>query len=79
MLSLDEFKDLLVTYRTFPGERIIIPLHRRRSADLLTPVSAFLQLRKNARMPFLFRVSGGRRKDGAVLVPWPQSLHDRDG
>ena len=62
MLSLDEFKDLLVTYRTFPGERIIIPLHRRRSADLLTPVSAFLQLRKNARMPFLFEsVEGGEK------------------
>lgn len=62
MLSLDDFKDLATANRMIPGERIIIPLHRRRSADLLTPVSAFLQLRENARMPFLLEsVEGGEK------------------
>ncbi len=45
------------------GQRVMLPLARRRSADLLTPVSAFLALRQSgAALPFLFEsVEGGER------------------
>ncbi len=45
------------------GRRVFLPLVRRRSADLLTPVSAFLALRQSgATLPFLFEsVEGGER------------------
>ena len=42
--------------------RFSIPLSRRLSADLLTPVSAFLALREGAEMPFLLEsVEGGEK------------------
>ena len=42
--------------------RVAVPLTRRLSADLLTPVSAFLALREGARLPFLLEsVEGGER------------------
>ncbi|HYE58990.1 MAG TPA: anthranilate synthase component I [Rhodothermales bacterium] len=40
--------------------RLLVPVTRRRSADLLTPVSAFLAVRDTATMPFLLEsVEGG--------------------
>ena len=42
--------------------RFVLPVHRRLSADLLTPVSAFLALREGARYAFLFEsVEGGEK------------------
>lgn len=61
-MTLQAFKDLVASERQHDGERIIVPVHRRRSADLLTPVSAFLHLRKDATMPFLLEsVEGGEK------------------
>jgi anthranilate synthase component 1 len=40
--------------------RVVVPLVRRRSADLMTPVAAFLRLREAGRFPFLLEsVEGG--------------------
>ncbi len=45
-----------------PSRARIIPVHRRMSADLLTPVSTFLQLRKAGSHPFLLEsVEGGEK------------------
>ena len=42
--------------------RFVVPVHRRLSADLLTPVSAFLALRDGARYAFLLEsVEGGEK------------------
>lgn len=42
--------------------RLVVPVHTRRSADLLTPVSAFLALREDAPYSFLFEsVEGGEK------------------
>ncbi len=42
------------------AERVLIPVYRRLSADLLTPVSAFLALRESGSFPFLLEsVEGG--------------------
>jgi anthranilate synthase component 1 len=61
-MTLKAFKDLVASGRRSDDERIIVPVHRRRSADLLTPVSAFLHLRKDAEMPFLLEsVEGGEK------------------
>ncbi len=61
-MTLQEFTSLVDKHRSDPSERIIVPIHRRRSADLLTPVSAFMMLRRDARMPFLLEsVEGGEK------------------
>ena len=61
-MTFDQFQDIVRSQRSDSSERIIVPLHRRRSADLLTPVSAFLHLREGARMPFLLEsVEGGEK------------------
>ncbi len=45
-----------------PGGRLAVPVVARRSADLLTPVSAFLALREPGTFGFLFEsVEGGER------------------
>ncbi len=60
-MTFDVFQDLVNTNRQ-GDDRIIVPVHRRRSADLLTPVSAFLHLRRGADMPFLLEsVEGGEK------------------
>ena len=44
------------------GTRLVVPVHTRRSADLLTPVSAYLALREEAPYSFLFEsVEGGEK------------------
>lgn len=61
-MTFDAFKEHVAAERSKGHERIIIPVHRRRSADLLTPVSAFLYLRQGAEMPFLLEsVEGGEK------------------
>ncbi|NNE69642.1 MAG: anthranilate synthase component I [Rhodothermales bacterium] len=62
MLTLDELTDLVRAQREAGEERLIIPLHRRVSADLLTPVSAYLALRDGAEYAFLLEsVEGGEK------------------
>lgn len=54
-MQLQEFKDLAGSYTA-------IPVYRRLMADVLTPVSLFLSLRKDARYPFLLEsVEGGEQ------------------
>lgn len=60
MVSYEEFLGHVEAARENGAERIIVPIHRRLGADLLTPVSAFFQLREGARKPFLLEsVEGG--------------------
>lgn len=54
-MNLEEFKKLAEDYTA-------IPVYRRLMADVLTPVSLFLQIRKDARYPFLLEsVEGGEQ------------------
>jgi anthranilate synthase component 1 len=56
------FLDQVLATRREGTERFVLPIHRRLSADLLTPVSAFLALREGARHAFLFEsVEGGEK------------------
>lgn len=61
-MTLQEFTSLVEQHRREGSDRIIVPVHRRRSADLLTPVSAFMLMRRDASMPFLLEsVEGGEK------------------
>ena len=61
-MTFESFQEIVRSQRRDASERIIVPVHRRRSADLLTPVSAFLQLREGSAMPFLLEsVEGGEK------------------
>ncbi len=54
-MQLEEFQNLAEDYTA-------IPVYRRLMADVLTPVSLFLSLRKDARYPFLLEsVEGGEQ------------------
>ena len=54
-MTFDTFTELAKTYTA-------IPVSRRILADILTPVSLFLSIRENAKLPFLFEsVEGGER------------------
>jgi anthranilate synthase component 1 len=54
-MQIDQFRSLAKTYTA-------IPVHRVLMADTLTPVSVFLKLRENVRMPFLLEsVEGGEK------------------
>ncbi|MBO6575427.1 MAG: anthranilate synthase component I [Rhodothermales bacterium] len=60
MLTLEQLGSLVDAERAAGHEHIVVPLHRRVSADLLTPVSAFLALRDGADHAFLLEsVEGG--------------------
>ena len=62
MMTFDDFERLAGAERTRGPDRFVIPVHRSLSADLLTPVSAFLTLRDGARYPFLLEsVEGGEK------------------
>jgi len=62
MITLEEFSDQVNAARPEGNEKVIVPVHKRLSADLLTPVSAYMQLRRGARQPFLLEsVEGGEK------------------
>ena len=62
MLTLAELTEIVRVHREAGDERLIVPLHRRVSADLLTPVSAYLALRDGADHAFLLEsVEGGEK------------------
>ena len=62
MFSYSDFIATVEKARLAGASRLVIPVHRRLGADLLTPVSAFFQLRQGARSPFLLEsVEGGEK------------------
>jgi anthranilate synthase component 1 len=61
-MTFDDFRRHVATARERGAARLVVPVSRRRSADLLTPVSAFLSLREEADYSFLFEsVEGGEK------------------
>jgi anthranilate synthase component 1 len=61
-MTFDEFRHHVATARETGASRLVVPVSRRRSADLLTPVSAFLALREDTAYSFLFEsVEGGEK------------------
>lgn len=62
MMTRDEFHSLTAAHRAGGVTHFVIPVHKRLSADLLTPVSAFLALRRSGRHGFLLEsVEGGEK------------------
>jgi anthranilate synthase component 1 len=61
-MTFDDFRTQVQTARAPGPSRLVVPVHTRRSADLLTPVSAYLSLRQEASYSFLFEsVEGGEK------------------
>lgn len=61
-MQIENFKRLVTEHRRRGASNLIVPVFRRLSADLLTPVSAFLTLRKQNRYSFLLEsVEGGEK------------------
>ena len=61
-MNYSAFKTLVDQHRTTPERKIIIPITKRCSADLLTPVSAFLAMRQKGICSFLLEsVEGGEK------------------
>jgi anthranilate synthase component 1 len=62
MTDLSDFLSIVAGERAGGHENLVVPVYRRVSADLLTPVSAFLALREGAKYPFLLEsVEGGEK------------------
>ncbi len=62
MMTFNDFRALAEGTRRRGVERFVIPVYKRLSADLLTPVSAFLTLRQGSRYSFLLEsVEGGEK------------------
>jgi len=61
MMTFDTFTQHAAEARA-TYDRFVLPVYQRLSADLLTPVSAFLRLRTTSRYGFLFEsVEGGEK------------------
>lgn len=61
-LTFPEFETTVREQLPADGRRLAVPVYARRSADLLTPVSAFLALRERGTFGFLLEsVEGGER------------------
>ena len=61
-MTFDQFADIARTQRPDDGRRLAVPVFARRSADLTTPVAAFLAMREPGSFGFLFEsVEGGER------------------
>ena len=61
-MTADQFHHHVTAQRQSGVERFVIPIYRRLSADLLTPVSAFLKLRQAGTYSFLLEsVEGGEK------------------
>jgi anthranilate synthase component 1 len=62
MMTFDAFQQQVADERRRGTTHLALPVYRRRSADLLTPVSAFLSLRQGSRYAFLLEsVEGGEK------------------
>ena len=61
-MTFDDFRDHVDTARASGTDHLVVPVVTRRSADLLTPVSAFLSMREDAPYSFLLEsVEGGEK------------------
>ncbi|MFB6098642.1 MAG: anthranilate synthase component I [Salinibacter sp.] len=61
-MTYDDFRTHVDDARSQGASRLVVPVHTRRSADLLTPVSAYLALREETPYSFLFEsVEGGEK------------------
>jgi len=61
-MNFETFCEHVEAAREDGEERVVVPISVRRSADLLTPVPAFLSLREQASYSFLFEsVEGGEK------------------
>ena len=61
-MTFDEFCDIARAQRPTDGRRLAVPVYVRRSADLTTPVAAFLAMREPGTFGFLLEsVEGGER------------------
>ena len=61
-MTFEEFRTHVETAQDEGSSRLVVPIHTRRSADLLTPVSAYLALREESSHSFLFEsVEGGEK------------------
>jgi len=61
-MTFDEFTTAVQDARNRGAEQVMVPVYARRSADLLTPVSAFLSLQSESDYSFLFEsVEGGEK------------------
>ncbi|GAB5519288.1 MAG: anthranilate synthase component I [Rhodothermales bacterium] len=61
-MTFPEFQDLIAAERAKGTTSFVLPLHKRLSADLQTPVSAFLSLREPGTYSFLLEsVEGGEQ------------------
>ena len=61
-MTYDEFRTHVESARAEGPSRLVVPVHTRQSADLLTPVSAYLALKDDAPYSFLFEsVEGGEK------------------
>jgi anthranilate synthase component 1 len=61
-MTFDEFSHHVSAHRPTQGKTLVVPIVRRLSADLLTPVSAFLKSREPGTYSFLLEsVEGGER------------------
>ena len=61
-MTFDEFSEIARTQRPADGRRLAVPVFVRRSADLTTPVAAFLAMREPGTFGFLLEsVEGGER------------------
>ena len=61
-MTYNEFRAQVENARDEGIPRLVVPVHTRRSADLLTPVSAYLALQQEAPYSFLFEsVEGGEK------------------
>ena len=62
MMTFDNFQELVNQQRARGEDHFVIPVYDRLSADLLTPVSAFLTLREGGSYGFLLEsVEGGQK------------------
>lgn len=60
--TFSDFQTQVDKARANGAQHLVLPINRRLGADLLTPVSAFFQLRQNATAPFLLEsVEGGEK------------------
>ena len=61
-MDFGQFQRLIEQARLEGHERLVVPVFKRLSADLLTPVSAFLLIREAGAYPFLLEsVEGGEK------------------
>ena len=61
-MTFDAFQQICRTQRPADGRALAVPVSLRRSADLITPVAAFLSLREAGSFGFLLEsVEGGER------------------